>query len=80
MTDTQGFDSPAWPPMLPRKDVPAYLSQQFGIRLTAQTIAVYASQGIGPPVTKFGPRAYYDVEQLNRWVAERTRRPSRETA
>ncbi len=58
---------------LSRSEASHYLSQRWGrvCAIAQSTLAKYAVVGGGPPFRKYGHRAIYDKESLDKWAQNR---------
>lgn len=75
------IDLNALPPRLKRAEASTYLLVRHGISRTAGTLAKLACNGGGPAFRKAGAKVVvYDVEELDRWVAEIIGAPRRSTS
>lgn len=61
---------PKDPRWMSRKEVSAELAKH-GFIISAGSLAVYATQGKGPPFMKFGMRVMYDAEKALSWARSR---------
>jgi hypothetical protein len=57
-----------------------YLTEQRGLRTTANTLQKLASVGGGPVYQRFGKRAVYTQEALDKWANSKLSAPLRSTA
>ena len=53
--------------LLTRKEAAEYITQAH-FKITARTLAVYASEGIGPPYRLLGGQAHYRRADIDSWV------------
>lgn len=67
-------------PRLRRSEVPAYLLDQHGIPIATTTLNKMATVGGGPAITYAGRIPLYDIEELDKWAAERLQKPVRSTS
>ena len=65
---------------LRRKEASDYVKEQYGVPCEDSTLAKYASTGGGPVFRKFGGKAMYTPEDLDRWVEEKLTPPQASTA
>lgn len=77
---TDEVRSKKWPVRLLRSEVPAYLLETHGIRVSASTLAKMATLGGGPAYTKPMSRPLYALADLDTWAAERLGTPRRSTS
>jgi hypothetical protein len=56
--------------LLTRNESSAYLTAK-GHKISAATLAAYASKGGGPVITYCGRKPLYAVQDLDAWMAER---------
>ncbi|TIL83004.1 MAG: hypothetical protein E5Y89_02640 [Mesorhizobium sp.] len=71
------MDSPI---RLRRKDVPAYLLENYGIEIAVSTLNKLATIGGGPAMQYAGRIPLYHRNDLNTWAAERLSPPVRSTS
>lgn len=69
-----------WPPRLLRCEVPDYLLEQHGIRLTIGWLNKAAVRGDGPAYTKPFRSPLYALSDLDTWALERLGTPRRSTS
>lgn len=66
--------------LLTRKEAAAYLTATY-FKITARTLAVYVTDGYGPPYRLLGGAAHYSRKDLDDWVDDPARdglvRPTR---
>lgn len=67
-------------PRLRRSEVPAYLLEKHGIPIALATLNKLASIGGGPAMRYAGRIPLYDVEDLDRWAADRLSQPVTSTS
>lgn len=53
------------------RDKAAQFLDKIGLRISAATLATFASRGGGPNYTRFGKRAVYLEKDLLEWASER---------
>lgn len=70
---------PTTPVYMRRKDAAAYLKSKYGIG-SPILLAMGAMNGTGPLFRKLGPRVFYEVKELDRWMQERLSEPMRSTS
>lgn len=58
-------------PRLRRSEVPEYLLEKHGIPIALATLNKLATVGGGPAMRYAGRIPLYDVEDLDRWAADR---------
>ncbi|MEY9780339.1 hypothetical protein [Sinorhizobium fredii] len=67
-------------PRLRRSEVPAYLLDKHGIPIALATLNKMATTGGGPAMRYAGRIPLYDVEDLDRWAADRLSQPVTSTS
>lgn len=67
-------------PRLRRSEVPAYLLEKHGIPIALATLNKMATTGGGPAMRYAGRIPLYDVEDLDRWAADRLSQPVTSTS
>ncbi|MGZ2477957.1 hypothetical protein [Sinorhizobium medicae] len=67
-------------PRLRRSEVPAYLLDKHGIPIALATLNKLATVGGGPAMRYAGRIPLYDVEDLDRWAANRLSQPVTSTS
>jgi len=65
---------------LPRAEVPAFLKQNYGFKLSATTLETYASRGIGPVYRRKSGQVRYEIRELRKWAEDRISSPSAKAA
>lgn len=53
--------------LLTRKEAATYISANY-FKITARTLADYASAGIGPPYRLLGGAAHYNRQDIDEWI------------
>ncbi|MEY9629041.1 hypothetical protein [Sinorhizobium fredii] len=67
-------------PRLRRSEVPGYLLNKHGIPIALATLNKMATTGGGPAMRYAGRIPLYDVEDLDRWAADRLSQPVTSTS
>lgn len=67
-------------PRLRRSEVPEYLLDKHGIPIALATLNKLATIGGGPAMRYAGRIPLYDVEDLDRWAANRLSQPVTSTS
>jgi hypothetical protein len=67
-------------PRLRRREVPAYLSDKFGIPIAVKTLEKLATNGGGPVMTYAGRIPLYAKSDLDSWAEAKLSAPCRSTA
>ncbi|WP_373413692.1 hypothetical protein [Ensifer aridi] len=67
-------------PRLRRSEVPEYLLEKHGIPIALATLNKMATIGGGPAMRYAGRIPLYDVEDLDRWAANRLSQPVTSTS
>ena len=55
-------------PLIPRRDVPRFLLEKWGIRYSSNYLDKLATTGGGPRYSIVGNRSYYAPEDLDAWI------------
>lgn len=67
-------------PLYCRKEASGYLKDKFGVSVSTNTLAKYATVGGGPEYLKFGKRVLYASTALDSWVLSKISDPIRSTS
>ncbi|MBB4272327.1 hypothetical protein GGE12_000069 [Rhizobium mongolense] len=67
-------------PRLRRSEVPGYLLEKHGIPIALATLNKMATVGGGPSMRYAGRIPLYDVDDLDRWAADRLSGPVASTS
>ncbi len=69
-----------WPVRLHRQEVPDYMMQTHGIKISVSTLSKFAVTGGGPLYSRPCGRVLYALVDLDAWAAERIGTPRRSTS
>lgn len=69
-----------WQVRLHRQEVPDYMMERHGIKISASTLAKLATIGGGPAFSKPCGRPLYALSDLDQWALERIGTPRRSTS
>lgn len=58
-----------------REEAAKYLTEQRGLKVSANTLQKWVTTGGGPAYRRFGKRAVYLVEELNEWAERKLSAP-----
>lgn len=72
--------SRTWPVRLHRAEVPGYLLERHGIKISVSTLSKFAVTGDGPLYSRPCGRVLYAQGDLDEWAREKIGKPRRSTS